>query len=193
MTEVIGLVVALAVACTLALRQRGHAPEERERPVQQARPKRTRTRGENRAGSQPVRIPPRVLVVSEHEVAADHVLGLEELPPLCVERETLIVDGTNPYWVQRGWQRTARGYSGSFRAGDRSWRGEILCRRGSVDCFIFEPPRRIAEHICFIEKGNGRFFVHFHRKPRSVCEGIHNVELEVARILGVSAASPVAT
>lgn len=96
----------------------------------------------------------------------------------------------DPLWVEKGWQRNGNGYTGTYRAGGRQWRGLIEePYPGGYKAFIWDPPlRELDRHPhrpCFRRNGGGgRYEVHFQSLPASLDHAITNVETVLAEALG---------
>lgn len=89
-----------------------------------------------------------------------------------------------PYWRQQGWQRSrlgfSPGYTGYYRTPHGSFRGEIKeSYSGNHEFFIIKPPRQMKKHphwVCFTHQGNGRYLIHFSKRPRDIDSGIVAIE-----------------
>lgn len=82
-----------------------------------------------------------------------------------------------PYWEERGWQKRGGTYKGLYNG---EWYGLIEENyRGSLSFHIFNPPeflKNTTHWSCFVHKGNGKYGIHFSRKPQDVSSGIISVE-----------------
>ena len=85
-----------------------------------------------------------------------------------------------PYWQENGWKRLGRMYRGYYTTDYGTWNGLIEENyRGSYSFHIFNPPEVLKNSFhwsCFSNKGNGKYSIHFSRKPRDVSSGIIKVE-----------------
>ena len=96
-----------------------------------------------------------------------------------------------PLWVVKGWQRDGTGYTGYYRAGGRRWRGRIrVPYPGYYVAYIWNPPlRELARHSYFLHfqrrGGDGRYLVHFCRRPLSLDHVILSIEMVLEEALSV--------
>ncbi len=92
-------------------------------------------------------------------------------------------DRERPYWQEKGWKKfndINDTYEGCFVTTDGRWKGTI--EKGYLNryaFYIFDPPKALRESnhwACFRNKGMGKYFIHFSRKPKDVSSGIITVE-----------------
>ena len=90
------------------------------------------------------------------------------------------------YWVEQGWKLMGNKLGGYYRTLYKAFPGHIdLFDSGKHRYFIQNPPPQLQQHRhwpCFVHKGAGLYWVHFHIEPRNVDTGIVTIE----KILGES-------
>lgn len=94
-------------------------------------------------------------------------------------RAVIIAPKKVTYFEEKGWSRNGNTCQGSYKTSKGTWRGIIEQRSGEWQYYIEDPPKAIlhGEHqACFKHVGNNRWWIHWSTKPRSLSEGILNIE-----------------
>ena len=91
-----------------------------------------------------------------------------------------------PYYEEQGWERHAAGLfstktilKGFYRTPYGSFEGEIALNGSSPSFYIINPPEQLKNHshwVCFSYRGQGRYWIHFSRRPKDVDSGILQIE-----------------
>lgn len=84
------------------------------------------------------------------------------------------------YWQEQGWRLNGHLMEGYYRTLYRSFKGRIeLFDSGDHLYFIHDPPSQLRQHshwACFVQRGNGWYWVHFSIKAKNVDTGIITIE-----------------
>lgn len=93
-----------------------------------------------------------------------------------------------PLWKEDGWKKNASGHLvGYYRTWAGAFRGFI--RRphsNSREFYIIDPPAELLSGphgLCFVERGRGRYFVHWECEPKSIDDGILRMEFTLAEAM----------
>ena len=95
-------------------------------------------------------------------------------PPIVVKRQQI------PYWMERGWTRNGRIYTGSYQTPYAAFCGHIE-QHGSTgfEFFLYQPSGEIRRHshwVCFQDRTRDWYLVHMGREPKDVSSGILTIE-----------------
>lgn len=93
-----------------------------------------------------------------------------------------------PYWQERGWVRDGSNYRGNYQTGYAAFCGYATeGRSGHLEFFLYAPSDQIRRHshwTCFVDRGDGWFFVHMGRQPRDLSSGIITIERLISEAYG---------
>lgn len=93
---------------------------------------------------------------------------------------TMVKRSQAPYWREQGWQESPSAFKGFYRTPCGEFRGEIKKGFGhNHEYYIVNPPSELRRHphwVCFLHRGNGRYLLHFSRRPKDVDSGIMAME-----------------
>ncbi len=92
------------------------------------------------------------------------------------------------YWEDKDWVRSGDTYAGYFGTNGTRWPGAIIWdRHGLRGCFISNPPHELWKHQhapCFCYIGDGRYAVHFSKRPQTLDGAIMTVERILSEAVG---------
>ena len=75
---------------------------------------------------------------------------------------------TTPIWVQRGWKREHRTYSGPYATKFGTWHGSIRATPDNMSVLIYDPPDVVRRHSawhCFNQREGKWWNIHLAQPP----------------------------